>query len=219
MQTAYSKDNSNEDEIYFNKQIPPLLEVWSVSKCDPNRFIYSKLHINTFTYFSCINDKNKFPDCALVWCGDGTCVTNGTGYTCRCPQGSWNLLDLPGFACFKPCKLSIRFTKQSRELIDLIGSNYYFLTKSILLTFFFCWNNFINFVHSFLAAYFHYFHLKIIIIIPIFTVTWSFLKPYYRLSWMRLQEQGIQFTGNRLILVSLEETVYHVGVLLYSSKH
>ncbi|KAL6285803.1 hypothetical protein ACE6H2_010193 [Prunus campanulata] len=41
--------------------------------------------------------------CALVWCGDGTCVTNGTGYACQCPQGSWNLLDMPGFACFKPC--------------------------------------------------------------------------------------------------------------------
>ncbi|XP_041019136.1 delta and Notch-like epidermal growth factor-related receptor [Juglans microcarpa x Juglans regia] len=43
--------------------------------------------------------------CALVWCGDGTCVTNGTGYTCECNEGSQNLLNLKGNACFKQCYL------------------------------------------------------------------------------------------------------------------
>ncbi|KAG7997938.1 hypothetical protein I3843_01G233100 [Carya illinoinensis] len=41
--------------------------------------------------------------CALVWCGDGTCVSNGTAYTCECNEGSQNLLNLKGRACFKQC--------------------------------------------------------------------------------------------------------------------
>ncbi|KAL4626320.1 hypothetical protein ACB092_05G087500 [Castanea dentata] len=43
--------------------------------------------------------------CAFVWCGDGTCVTNGTGYKCQCSDGSTNLMDLPTLACFKECYL------------------------------------------------------------------------------------------------------------------
>ncbi|XP_059459273.1 uncharacterized protein LOC132188755 [Corylus avellana] len=41
--------------------------------------------------------------CALVWCGDGTCMANGAGYTCNCNEGSSNLMNLTGLACFKPC--------------------------------------------------------------------------------------------------------------------
>ncbi|XP_030968228.1 neurogenic locus notch homolog protein 3-like isoform X1 [Quercus lobata] len=43
--------------------------------------------------------------CAFVWCGDGTCVTNGTGYKCQCNDGSTNLMDKPTLACFKECYL------------------------------------------------------------------------------------------------------------------
>ncbi|GMY34114.1 delta and Notch-like epidermal growth factor-related receptor [Fagus crenata] len=43
--------------------------------------------------------------CALVWCGDGTCVTNGTGYKCQCNDGSANLLNSQALACFKECYL------------------------------------------------------------------------------------------------------------------
>jgi hypothetical protein len=32
-------------------------------------------------------------------------MTNGTGYTCNCNEGSANLMNLTGFACFKECKL------------------------------------------------------------------------------------------------------------------
>ncbi|KAA3489316.1 Teneurin-4 [Gossypium australe] len=42
-------------------------------------------------------------DCDLVWCGDGECVSNGTGYICQCHQGSENLFNSSGLACFKPC--------------------------------------------------------------------------------------------------------------------
>ncbi|KAB2612101.1 hypothetical protein D8674_039678 [Pyrus ussuriensis x Pyrus communis] len=45
------------------------------------------------------------PGCEFVWCGDGTCVANGTRHVCQCPEGTWNLLDMPGLACFKACKL------------------------------------------------------------------------------------------------------------------
>ncbi|MBA0594867.1 hypothetical protein Gorai_011757 [Gossypium raimondii] len=41
--------------------------------------------------------------CDLVWCGDGECVSNGTGYICQCHQGSENLFNSSGLACFKPC--------------------------------------------------------------------------------------------------------------------
>ncbi|GMH03651.1 hypothetical protein Nepgr_005490 [Nepenthes gracilis] len=43
--------------------------------------------------------------CAFVWCGDGTCKVNGTGYTCDCNDGSENLLHSNRSACFKPCYL------------------------------------------------------------------------------------------------------------------
>ncbi|XP_062153985.1 uncharacterized protein LOC133862230 isoform X1 [Alnus glutinosa] len=46
---------------------------------------------------------NLTDPCALVWCGDGTCMTNGTGYACNCNEGSANLMNLTGFACFKEC--------------------------------------------------------------------------------------------------------------------
>ncbi|KAF8400730.1 hypothetical protein HHK36_014030 [Tetracentron sinense] len=41
--------------------------------------------------------------CGLTWCGDGTCVANGTGSICKCNEGSANLMDLPDLACFKQC--------------------------------------------------------------------------------------------------------------------
>ncbi|GKV35770.1 hypothetical protein SLEP1_g43990 [Rubroshorea leprosula] len=47
--------------------------------------------------------KNLFSPCGVVWCGDGTCVTNGTGYACQCNQGSENLLNSSNLACFKTC--------------------------------------------------------------------------------------------------------------------
>ncbi|CAB4272699.1 unnamed protein product [Prunus armeniaca] len=113
-------------------------------ECNPG---WIKIHVGLLTLPTCVPnctinfqcDESPSPPappaplippkgCALVWCGDGTCVTNGSGYACQCPQGSWNLLDVPSFACFKP-----------------------------------------------------------------FTLFFS--KPYFRLSWRRLQEQGIQFAG------------------------
>ncbi|MBA0691075.1 hypothetical protein Goari_008723 [Gossypium aridum] len=46
---------------------------------------------------------NQTNNCDLVWCGDGECVSNGTGYICQCHQGSENLFNSSGLACFKPC--------------------------------------------------------------------------------------------------------------------
>ncbi|KAJ6348146.1 hypothetical protein OIU76_004595 [Salix suchowensis] len=43
--------------------------------------------------------------CNLVWCGDGTCVANGTGHICQCTGDSANLFNLTGLACFKKCYL------------------------------------------------------------------------------------------------------------------
>ncbi|KAJ6963407.1 hypothetical protein NC652_001894 [Populus alba x Populus x berolinensis] len=43
--------------------------------------------------------------CNLVWCGDGTCVANGTGHICQCNEGSSNLLSETDLACFKQCSL------------------------------------------------------------------------------------------------------------------
>ncbi|XP_015869449.4 uncharacterized protein LOC107406769 [Ziziphus jujuba] len=43
--------------------------------------------------------------CGLVWCGEGICVTNGTGYTCQCFEGSENLMNLATLPCFKQCSL------------------------------------------------------------------------------------------------------------------
>ncbi|KAG6792298.1 hypothetical protein POTOM_001442 [Populus tomentosa] len=45
-----------------------------------------------------------FAACNLVWCGDGTCVANGTGHICQCNEGSSNLLSETDLACFKQCK-------------------------------------------------------------------------------------------------------------------
>ncbi|KAJ0076117.1 hypothetical protein Patl1_34385 [Pistacia atlantica] len=42
-------------------------------------------------------------DCALVWCGKGTCVANETGYTCQCSQGAANLFGNPAWACLDIC--------------------------------------------------------------------------------------------------------------------
>ncbi|KAJ4718229.1 Neurogenic locus notch protein-like [Melia azedarach] len=43
--------------------------------------------------------------CALIWCGDGKCASNGIGHTCQCYQGSANLFNNSAFACFKQCSL------------------------------------------------------------------------------------------------------------------
>ncbi|XP_039005912.1 uncharacterized protein LOC120133390 [Hibiscus syriacus] len=48
---------------------------------------------------------NQTSQCDLVWCGDGECVSNGTGHICQCHQGSENLFNSSGLACFKPCYL------------------------------------------------------------------------------------------------------------------
>ena len=53
--------------------------------------------------------------CALVWCGDGTCVTNGTGYKCQCNDGSANLLNSQALACFKECKLIIMMSSNNKK--------------------------------------------------------------------------------------------------------
>ncbi|KAK8641794.1 hypothetical protein V6N13_011167 [Hibiscus sabdariffa] len=42
-------------------------------------------------------------NCDLVWCGDGECVSNGTGHICQCRQGSENLFNSSALPCFKPC--------------------------------------------------------------------------------------------------------------------
>ncbi|KAI5602496.1 hypothetical protein BDE02_01G159600 [Populus trichocarpa] len=41
--------------------------------------------------------------CNLVWCGEGTCVANGTGHICQCNEGSSNLRNETDLACFKQC--------------------------------------------------------------------------------------------------------------------
>ncbi|OMO54214.1 hypothetical protein CCACVL1_27967, partial [Corchorus capsularis] len=46
---------------------------------------------------------NQTNHCDLVWCGDGKCVSNGTGHICQCDQGSENLFGSSELACFKPC--------------------------------------------------------------------------------------------------------------------
>ncbi|EOY26642.1 Uncharacterized protein TCM_028581 [Theobroma cacao] len=50
---------------------------------------------------------NQTSHCDLVWCGDGNCVTNGTGHICQCNQGSQNFLNSSGLACFKPCYFGV----------------------------------------------------------------------------------------------------------------
>ncbi|XVF86552.1 hypothetical protein PTKIN_Ptkin18bG0051000 [Pterospermum kingtungense] len=46
---------------------------------------------------------NQTNHCDLIWCGDGKCVTNGTGHICHCNQGSENLFNSSALACFQPC--------------------------------------------------------------------------------------------------------------------
>ncbi|EYU21572.1 hypothetical protein MIMGU_mgv1a019236mg, partial [Erythranthe guttata] len=41
--------------------------------------------------------------CNFVWCGDGSCVVNGTGHYCQCNQGSSNLLSNISLVCLKQC--------------------------------------------------------------------------------------------------------------------
>ncbi|XP_022883584.1 uncharacterized protein LOC111400399 [Olea europaea var. sylvestris] len=41
--------------------------------------------------------------CNLVWCGDGTCIANGTSHYCQCFDGFTNLLNLTGM--LDCCKL------------------------------------------------------------------------------------------------------------------
>ncbi|XP_044496555.1 latent-transforming growth factor beta-binding protein 2-like [Mangifera indica] len=41
--------------------------------------------------------------CLLVWCGKGTCVANGTGYSCQCSQGASNLFNNSTLACLESC--------------------------------------------------------------------------------------------------------------------
>ncbi|KAL7140033.1 hypothetical protein ABFS83_09G093700 [Erythranthe nasuta] len=41
--------------------------------------------------------------CNFVWCGDGSCVVNGTGHYCQCNQGSSNLLSNTSLVCLKQC--------------------------------------------------------------------------------------------------------------------
>ncbi|TQE04420.1 hypothetical protein C1H46_009940 [Malus baccata] len=91
-------------------------------ECNPG---WKKIPIGPFTYPACVipNCTVNFqcdgsaspppppapvvppPGCEFVWCGDGTCVANGTGHICQCPEGTWNLLDTPELACFKACYL------------------------------------------------------------------------------------------------------------------
>ncbi|OMO66853.1 hypothetical protein COLO4_30316 [Corchorus olitorius] len=67
-------------------------------ECNPG---WKKIQIGPFTFPACL-----IPNyCDLVWCGDGKCVSNGTGHICQCDQGSENLFGSSELACFKPCYL------------------------------------------------------------------------------------------------------------------
>ncbi|KAG4199078.1 hypothetical protein ERO13_A05G126700v2 [Gossypium hirsutum] len=89
--------------------------------CKPG---WKKIQIGPFTFPSCLVPNctidfdcgkgsppppslppppNQTNNCDLVWCGDGECVSNGTGYICQCHQNSENLFNSSGLACFKPC--------------------------------------------------------------------------------------------------------------------
>ncbi|EYU21573.1 hypothetical protein MIMGU_mgv1a024131mg, partial [Erythranthe guttata] len=46
---------------------------------------------------------NPFDPCNLVWCGEGSCVVNGTGHYCQCNQGSSNLFSNTSLPCVKQC--------------------------------------------------------------------------------------------------------------------
>ncbi|XP_042058889.1 uncharacterized protein LOC121803274 isoform X2 [Salvia splendens] len=45
--------------------------------------------------------------CFLIWCNEGTCLSNGTKHTCECNSGSSNLLNLPDYPCFKKCSIGL----------------------------------------------------------------------------------------------------------------
>ncbi|KAG6780497.1 hypothetical protein POTOM_013359 [Populus tomentosa] len=67
---------------------------------------WKKIQMGPLTFPSCIvpHCECLSPSCNLVWCGDGTCVANGTGHICQCTEDSANLFNMTGFACFKECK-------------------------------------------------------------------------------------------------------------------
>ncbi|KAK9101840.1 hypothetical protein Sjap_019094 [Stephania japonica] len=46
---------------------------------------------------------NLTDPCFLSWCGEGTCVANGTNHICKCNEGSANLFNSTAMACFKEC--------------------------------------------------------------------------------------------------------------------
>ncbi|KAF6166987.1 hypothetical protein GIB67_030680 [Kingdonia uniflora] len=41
--------------------------------------------------------------CTISWCGEGSCVRNGSVANCHCNAGSDNLMGLKTFPCFKEC--------------------------------------------------------------------------------------------------------------------
>ncbi|PIA65299.1 hypothetical protein AQUCO_00100640v1 [Aquilegia coerulea] len=43
--------------------------------------------------------------CALIWCGEGTCVVEGSNYSCQCNEGADNLFGNKTLACLKECAL------------------------------------------------------------------------------------------------------------------
>ncbi|KAB1218613.1 hypothetical protein CJ030_MR3G026493 [Morella rubra] len=69
--------------------------------------------------------------CTLVWCGEGTCLANGTGYTCQCYEGSENLFNLTGAACFRQCKLVIRTARKFKNMLKLINANSHLLPGNL----------------------------------------------------------------------------------------
>ncbi|XP_062023306.1 uncharacterized protein LOC133739535 [Rosa rugosa] len=111
----YSNDSSHSIDV------PGLGRVGFDCDCNPG---WKKIQIGPFTYPSCLIPDCTvnvgcdlsppqpppfppplvIPQCALVWCGDGTCIANGTsGYICQCNEGTLNMLDNPQLACLKTC--------------------------------------------------------------------------------------------------------------------
>ncbi|XP_057772959.1 uncharacterized protein LOC130992376 [Salvia miltiorrhiza] len=45
--------------------------------------------------------------CFLVYCGEGTCLANGTKHTCECDAGTANLLGFPDYPCFNKCSMDL----------------------------------------------------------------------------------------------------------------
>ncbi|PIA65298.1 hypothetical protein AQUCO_00100639v1 [Aquilegia coerulea] len=48
---------------------------------------------------------NLSDPCGFTWCGEGTCVVDGSDHICQCNQGADNLSGLKGFPCFEECSL------------------------------------------------------------------------------------------------------------------